>query len=66
MTEADGLRTHADLFYGALKSGDWYELAAIYSGDYMLVRPDGSVLSRTGLMTFMELDHGAILQKVTG
>lgn len=46
MTEADVLRTHADLFYGALKSRDWDELAAIYSDDYILVRPDGSVLNK--------------------
>src|SRR5579872_4839511 len=46
MTEAEVLRTHADLFNGALKSRDWEQLAAIYSDDYMLVRPDGSVLSK--------------------
>src|SRR5580700_2196015 len=46
MTEAEVLRTHVDLFNGALKSRDWEQLAAIYSDDYMLVRPDGSVLSK--------------------
>ena len=46
MTEAEVLRTHVDLFNGALKSRDWDQLAAIYSDDYMLVRPDGSVLSK--------------------
>jgi ketosteroid isomerase-like protein len=46
MTEAEVLRTHVDLFNGALKSRDWNELAEIYSDDYMLVRPDGSVLSK--------------------
>jgi len=46
MTEAEVLRTHVDLFYGALKSRDWDQLAAIYSDDYMLVRPDGSVLNK--------------------
>jgi len=46
MTEADVLRTHLDLFNGALKSRDWDQLAAIYSDDYMLIRPDGSVLSK--------------------
>jgi len=35
MTEADVLRTHIDLFNGALKSRDWDQLAAIYSEDYM-------------------------------
>jgi len=46
MTEAEVLRTHVDLFNGALKSRAWDQLAAIYSDDYMLVRPDGSVLSK--------------------
>ena len=46
MTEAEVLRTHVDLFYGALMSRDWDQLAAIYSDDYMLVRPDGSVLNK--------------------
>jgi ketosteroid isomerase-like protein len=46
MTEAEVLRIHLDLFNGALKSRDWEQLAAIYSDDYMLVRPDGSVLSK--------------------
>ena len=46
MTEAEVLRTHVDRFNGALKSRNWDELAAIYSDDYMLVRPDGSVLSK--------------------
>jgi len=46
MTEGEVLRTHVDLFNGALKSRDWDQLAAIYSDDYMLVRPDGSVLSK--------------------
>jgi ketosteroid isomerase-like protein len=46
MTEAEVLRTHVDLFNGALMSRAWDRLAAIYSDDYMLVRPDGSVLSK--------------------
>ena len=46
MTEADVLRTHVHVFYGALKSQDWDALAAVYSDEYMLVRPDGSVLNK--------------------
>src|SRR5258708_36634859 len=46
MTEAEVLRTHVDLFNGALKSRDWDQLATIYSDDYILVRADGSVLSK--------------------
>jgi ketosteroid isomerase-like protein len=64
MTEAEVLRTHVNLFNGALKSRDWDGLAAIYSDDYMLVRPDGSVLTkeevlkdlRVGGLEFKEIE----------
>jgi hypothetical protein len=46
MTEAEVLKTHVDLFNGSLTSRNWDQLAAVYSDDYMLVRPDGSVLSK--------------------
>lgn len=55
MTEADVVRTHVDLFYGALKSRDWDELEAIYSDDYMLVRPDGSVLSKEDVLADLRI-----------
>ena len=55
MTEAEVLRTHVDLFNGALKSRDWDHLAAIYSDDYMLVRPDGSVLSKQEVMRDLQV-----------
>src|SRR5580698_6346565 len=55
MTEAEVLRTHVELFYGALKSRDWDQLAAIYSDDYMLVRPDGSVLSKQEVLTDLRI-----------
>jgi hypothetical protein len=55
MTEAEVLRTHVDLFYGALESQDWDQLAAIYSDDYMLVRPDGSVLSKEEVLTDLRI-----------
>src|SRR6267378_8022152 len=42
MTETEVVSTH-DRFNCALKSQDWEELAAIYSDDYMLVRPDGAL-----------------------
>src|ERR1700722_881745 len=51
MTEAEVLRTHVDLFNGALKDRAWDQLAAIYSDDYLLVRPDGSVLSKEEVLT---------------
>src|SRR6201998_2406642 len=55
MTEAEVLRTHVDLFNGALKSRDWNQLAAIYSDDYMLVRPDGSVLSKQEVLKDLQV-----------
>jgi len=55
MTEAEVLRTHVELFYGALKSRDWDQLAAIYSDDYMLVRPDGSVLSKQEVLKDLQV-----------
>jgi ketosteroid isomerase-like protein len=55
MTEAEVIRTHVDLFYRALKSRDWDQLAAIYSDDYMLVRPDGSVLSKEEVLSDLRI-----------
>ncbi len=55
MTVADVLRTHVQLFYDALKSRDWDQLAAIYSDDYMLIRPDGSVLSKEEVLTDLRI-----------
>ena len=50
MTQAEVLRTHVDFFNGALKNRDWDELAAIYSDDYMLVRPDGNAFSKAQIL----------------
>jgi ketosteroid isomerase-like protein len=61
VTEAEVLRTHVDLFNGALKSRDWDQLAAIYSDDYVLVRPDGSVLSKEEVLT--DLQTGGLVFK---
>ena len=55
MTEAEVLRTHVDLFNGALKSRDWDQLAAIYSDDYMLVRPDGAALSKQEVLKDLQI-----------
>ena len=60
MTKAEVLRMH-DLFNGALKSRDWDQLTAIYSDDYMLVRPDGSVLSKKEVLT--DLQTGGLVFK---
>jgi ketosteroid isomerase-like protein len=46
MTADDVIRTHTQRFNGALLSRDLEALSTIYSDDYMLVRPDGSSLSK--------------------
>jgi hypothetical protein len=55
MTEAEVLGTHLDLFNGALKSRAWDQPAAICSDDYMLVRPDGSVLSKQEVLRDLQV-----------
>jgi hypothetical protein len=46
MTADDVIRTHTQRFNGALLSRDLEALSSIYADDYMLVRPDGSSLSK--------------------
>jgi ketosteroid isomerase-like protein len=46
MTVQDVVRTHTDGFNRALTMHDLDALSAIYADDYMLVRPDGSVLGK--------------------
>jgi ketosteroid isomerase-like protein len=55
MTEAEVTSTHVDVFNRALESRDLDALAAIYSDDYMLVRPDGSVLSKEDVLTDLRI-----------
>jgi ketosteroid isomerase-like protein len=43
-------RTHREGFYGALRQNDLDELSKLYSGDYMLVRPDGSAFSKAQIL----------------
>jgi len=46
MTNEEVLKIHTDVFYGSLKSQNYAALEELYSDDYMLVRPDGSVLNK--------------------
>ncbi len=46
MTKEEVLKIHTDVFYGSLKSQNYAALEELYSDDYMLVRPDGSVLNK--------------------
>src|SRR5271168_4469922 len=74
MTEGDVIRTHMCAFNGALKAQDWGALSEIYSDDYMLVRPDGSVLSKEevlrdlqpGGLTFHSIDITGVRVRIHG
>ena len=46
MTAEEILNIHRDTFNRALKEQDYAALEGLYAGDYMLVRPDGSVLNK--------------------
>jgi len=50
MTVQDVVRTHSDGFNRALTTHDLDALSAIYAVDYMLVRPDGSVLGKEDVL----------------
>ena len=50
MTEQEVSRAHHEDFYGALKANDLEKLSRVYSDDYMLVRPDGSALSKAQIL----------------
>ena len=46
MTAEEILSIHSDTFNRALKEQDYAALEDLYASDYMLVRPDGSVLNK--------------------
>ena len=50
MTVEDVIRTHTEGFNRALTTHDLDALSAIYADDYMLVRPDGSVLGKAEVL----------------
>ena len=50
MTAEDVIRTHIEGFNRALRTRDLDTLSAIYADDYMLVRPDGSVLGKEDVL----------------
>ena len=50
MTEEEVSRAHREGFYGALKNNNFEKLSQVYSDDYMLVRPDGSVFSKAQIL----------------
>src|SRR6266581_4542324 len=74
MTEDEVLRIHTDAFYGSLKNQTYAALEALYSDDYILVRPDGSVLNkqevlrdlRNNGLTFHSIDLLQSLVRIYG
>src|SRR5579859_464986 len=46
MTAEEVLSIHTDTFNRALKEQDYAALEELYASDYMLVRPNGSVLNK--------------------
>jgi ketosteroid isomerase-like protein len=50
LTKEEVSRVHHEKFYAALKNSDFEKLAEVYADDYMLVRPDGSVLTKTQIL----------------
>jgi hypothetical protein len=45
MTKQDVLTVRRNVFYATLLNNDLDALSKLYSDDYMLVRPDGSVFN---------------------
>jgi len=58
MTAEDVIRTHTEGFNRALTTHDLDALSAIYADDYMLVRPDGSVLGKEDVL--LDLGTGGL------
>ena len=50
MTPEQVLATHRGGFYRALLERDWDYLASLYANEYMLVRSDGSILSKVEVL----------------
>jgi ketosteroid isomerase-like protein len=74
MTKDEVLKIHTDRFLGALTAQNYAALEALYSDDYMLVRPDGSVLNkqevlqdlRNNGLTFHSIDLLQSLVRIYG
>ena len=62
MTEEQVRRVHHNDFYGALEKKDLAKLSQIYADDYVLVRPDGNMLSKAEILD--ELKSHAMTIKV--
>jgi hypothetical protein len=56
MTAEDILSIHKDTFNRALMEQDYIALEGLYADDYMLVRPDGSVLNKQEVLRDLRSD----------
>ena len=56
MTKDEVLKIHTDRFLGALTGQNYAALEALYSDDYILVRPDGSVLNKQEVLQDLRND----------
>lgn len=50
MTAEDVLRVHRNIFYRSLINQDFEALGELCANEYMLVRPDGSVLNKEAVL----------------
>jgi ketosteroid isomerase-like protein len=74
MTAEEILSIHTDIFNCALKEQDYAALEGLYTDDYMLVRPDGSVLNkkdvlqdlRSGRLRFHSIELGETEVRIYG
>jgi len=55
MTAEEVLRVHRNVFYRSLINQDFEPLANLYANEYMLVRPDGSVLNKEAVLRDLKL-----------
>jgi hypothetical protein len=63
MTESDVLATHVNTSYAALKAQNYDALAALYADDYLLVRPDGTVLNKEEVLQDLR-DQGLTFRSI--
>jgi hypothetical protein len=55
MTAEEVLHVHRNIFYRSLIHQDFEALADLYTNEYMLVRPDGSVLNKEAVLHDLKL-----------
>jgi len=63
VTAAEVSRVHHEQFYGALEKNDLKKLSEVYADDYMLVRPDGSVLSKSQVLADLKA-HAMVFKAI--